>query len=329
MATKSQKTKVGIFLVLCGLLMGGSLYLVSGYYQDEGIHYYLEFDESILGLYEGGMVEYLGVPVGKVRSISVDTATNKPYVQIVINPEKATLHHGVQAKLVLYSFAAGTMAISLTGGDITLGRLPEGSIIPTQPSAITAIASEAQGLMERVEGILGKVETGLEGMESGDLTAVVNKVNGLLDDAGVFLDDTRELVNTANATVGGLRDDARGVIASAEEIMEELKPTIRNLNELMATSNEKVKQLDINAAQTQLNTILENVAEITTKLNETVREVDGITANALHEADNVENDLRMALKQMSEALYSMRMFVEQLQSNPGQLIRGKIVVEDK
>lgn len=328
MATKSQKTKVGIFVVLCLLLMGGSLYLISGTYQDEGQHYWLTFDESILGLYEGTMVEYLGVPVGKVRSISVLPATNKPYVQIVINPAKVTLNHGVQAKLVLYSFAAGTMAISLTGGDPALGRLPENAEIPTQPSAITAISGQAQELMERVENIAASIETGLEGMESGELTAIIDKVNGLLDDAKTFLADTKDLVGTANTTVADLRGDVQKVINNVTEIMEELKPTIKNLNELLVTSNDKVKQLDVNAAQAQLNKVLENVAQMTEKLNKAVSEVDGLTANALHEADNVESDLRSALKQMSEALYSMRIFVEQLQSNPSALIRGRAVPEE-
>jgi hypothetical protein len=52
-------------------------------------------------------------------------------------------------------------------------------------------------------------------------------------------------------------------------------------------------------------------------------EVDNLTANALHEADNVETSLRKALGDMSEALYVMRVFVEQLNANPSALIRGK------
>jgi ABC-type transporter Mla subunit MlaD len=323
LATKSQKTKVGVFMLLCGLLMGGSLYLISGFYQDQGVRYWLEFEDSILGLYEGAMVEYLGVPVGKVHAIRVRPDSNKPQIDISIDSTKVLLHKGVQAKLVMHSIAAGTMAISLTGGDVAQGRLPENSQIPTVPSAITAIAGQLQDVMKRVEGIMGQVETGLEGMESGELTAVIDKVSGLLDDGKVFLADTKELVNSATETVDGVRGDLDQVVDSALEVIEELKPTIKNVNDLVVTSKEKVAELDVDAAQEQLTKVLENVAQLTEKLNVTMGEVDNLTANALHEADNVETSLRKALGDMSEALYVMRVFVEQLNANPSALIRGK------
>jgi ABC-type transporter Mla subunit MlaD len=160
-------------------------------------------------------------------------------------------------------------------------------------------------------------------MESGELTAVIDKVSGLLDDGKVFLADTKELVNSATETVDGVRGDLDQVVDSALEVIEELKPTIKNVNDLVVTSKEKVAELDVDAAQEQLTKVLENVAQLTEKLNVTMGEVDNLTANALHEADNVETSLRKALGDMSEALYVMRVFVEQLNANPSALIRGK------
>ena len=61
--------------------------VITGIYQDPGLNYWLEFNESILGLYEGGMVEYLGVPAGKVREIYV-TDNQYARVNIVIDPVK-------------------------------------------------------------------------------------------------------------------------------------------------------------------------------------------------------------------------------------------------
>ncbi|MFM1920340.1 MAG: hypothetical protein RLZZ303_1974 [Candidatus Hydrogenedentota bacterium] len=323
MATRSQKTKVGIFTVCCLSLMAGSLYLVSGYYQDQGTRYWMQFDDSILGLYEGAMVEYLGVPVGKVRAIRVLPNSSRPYVEISVDSTKLELYKGVEAQLVLYSFAAGTMAISLTGGEPEQGRLLENSQIPTQPSAITAISSQVQDVMGGVTDILEQIEVGLEGMESGDLTELVNKVNGLLDDGKVFLADTRELVDETTGTIEDVRGDLKRVVDSAVEVLDELKPTVKNVNELVVTAQAKVEVLDMDAASAQITRVLENVADLTEKLNTTMSEVDNLTANALHEADNVEHSLRMALNDMSEALYTMRVFVEQLQANPASLIRGK------
>ena len=150
MATRSQKTKVGIFMIGAILLFALSLFFVSGYYGDGGHHYSMQFENTILGLYEGAIVEYLGVTVGKVRNIKVLEDNNLPIVEIALDPAKVTLYKGVEAKLSLYSMAAGTMAISLTGGDPEQGELRPGSRIPTAPSAITAISTQVIDMMDQM-----------------------------------------------------------------------------------------------------------------------------------------------------------------------------------
>ncbi len=71
MATRKQKMKVGVFLATCFIIVAAAVTYLSGLYEDQGKHYWIEFEESVLGLFEGGQVEYLGVPVGKVSDISV------------------------------------------------------------------------------------------------------------------------------------------------------------------------------------------------------------------------------------------------------------------
>ena len=66
MATRRQRVEVAVFLLVCAGIMGGLLYLVAGL-NDSGVEYSVVFDESISGLYEGAFVQYLGVPVGKVK----------------------------------------------------------------------------------------------------------------------------------------------------------------------------------------------------------------------------------------------------------------------
>ena len=54
MASKKVKVKVGIFLIACFTLIGISLAYISGTLRPEGVPYWLEFDASVLGVYEGG-----------------------------------------------------------------------------------------------------------------------------------------------------------------------------------------------------------------------------------------------------------------------------------
>jgi len=99
-ATRKQKMKVGAFLLMCVSLAASGAILISGLNTENGVRYWVEFDESVFGLYEGGMVQYMGVPVGKVENIRV-TPNRRAHVDVVVNPDKVTLNDGVEAQLVL------------------------------------------------------------------------------------------------------------------------------------------------------------------------------------------------------------------------------------
>lgn len=308
--------------------MAVAVYIIAGFYTTSGIHHTIEFNESVLGLYEGASVEYLGVPVGKVNSIRVKTQNNKPNVEITIDPETVQLYRGVQAQMVLYSLAAGTMAISLTGGDPALGPLPPNSQIPPKKSTIAAISSRMETIMETITSIADSVDSGLAGMGEGDLKQVIDNVNGVLEEAKVFISDGHEVVGTANDTVNDLKGDADRVVDELLALSDEVKPLIRNMNDLVVTANTKVSEFDVDATSKNLDRVLQNIGDLSEKLNQTVERMDGMTANVLHETDNIEYSLRTSLSGMNEALETMRLFVEELSRDPSALIRGKGVVKE-
>ncbi len=53
MATRKQKFQVFVFLIVCLALVGLIIYIVSGMYSTTKLKYWVEFDESVLGIYEG------------------------------------------------------------------------------------------------------------------------------------------------------------------------------------------------------------------------------------------------------------------------------------
>jgi phospholipid/cholesterol/gamma-HCH transport system substrate-binding protein len=308
--------------------MAVAVYIISGYYGKAGVNHWIEFDESVLGLYEGAIVEYLGVPVGKVNSIRVTPQTNRPHVEVTIDPETVQLYKGVQAQMVLYSLAAGTMAISLTGGEPELGPLPPNSQIPTRTSTFAAISGRMETIMETITSIADAVDTGLAGMQEGDLKAVIDNANGVLEEAKTFIADGRSVVDTANQAVSSVQTDANRVVDELMTISEEMKPLIRNMDELVVTANGKLQEFDVQRTTENLDRVLENIGDLSERLNSTVEQLDDMTANVLHEADNIEYTLRNALSGMSDALDTMRLFVEQIARDPSSIIRGKGEVKE-
>jgi len=322
-ATPKQKTKVGVFLITCFTIMVVGITVISGYYEDPGDQYWLEFDESILGLYEGGMVEYLGVPVGRVREIYV-TPNQKAHVSLALDPTKVTLHPGVEAQLVLYSFAAGTMAISLRGGDPNLPSLTPGSEIPARPSTITAISSQVEDIMENMAIVVGAVKDGLDGLEEGELAALIDHANKLLGESHLMVEDGRTLVNNINQTIG----DVRGDVAAFTNLSVDIKELANEVKLLITTTTGKIDQLDIGQTERNAQELMNSINELTQRLNRTVDNFDDMSSNVLHEVDNVEYTLRTSLQELNEVFGSMRMLLEELRTDPASLIRGRGTVRE-
>jgi phospholipid/cholesterol/gamma-HCH transport system substrate-binding protein len=326
-ATKKQKAKVGFFLLVClSIIIGGGI-LLSGLMREPGMYYWMEFEDSILGLGEGGLVEYKGVPIGRVRSIYVQE-NNNARVDIAINPEKVSLQEGVEAQLVLYSFAAGTMAISLTGGEPDAAILPPGSQIPAKSSAFATISSQISELMEQLSVIFTKIDTGFEGMEDGDLTAIVKNFNVLLEDGKGFMGETNDLVVEAKNTLVMLRDDAENVMVEFQDLSKDIRGLTTDVKRLVTTTTAKVGDLNVGQTQEQVNRVLENLSQLTERLNQTAAQFDDLSANAIHEASNIEYTVRQSLEEVNEAFQSVNALMRELQRDPSAVLRGKTIIKD-
>jgi phospholipid/cholesterol/gamma-HCH transport system substrate-binding protein len=322
MATRTQKTKVGAFLIICLFMILGMFAYLSEYYEDPGLQYTIEFKESIQGLYDGAIVTYLGVNVGKVRTISV-TAANTAIVNVIIDPNKVTLFEGVEAQLVIYSFASGTMAVSLTGSEVPGKPLPEGSRIPTKQATLTAVSEQIEDMMENLNTISDQVRSGLVGMEEGDLNKILEKVDVALENANVMLEDGKSITGDVREVVAKVSDQVNDVIEEFRGLSGDLRTLSRDADSFVVTAQAKLEQFDVDATQASLNEVLENVAAITKKIDATVAQLDTMTASAFHEADNVEYSLRTTLTEVNETFTSLQRLVEQLKQDPSSLVRGK------
>ena len=315
MATRAQKAKVGLFMIICSALIVVGLFLVSGRKLEERRPYWMEFEESVLGLSDGAIVEYLGVPVGYVENIYV-TPEGRPHVDIMVSTEKVQLHQGVTGKTVMFSLATGILYISLRGGDPRLPVLPPNSQITAEPSFVSALGSRAEVIFEDFSEVIGKVRAGLEGMEEGELHDIVEDVKGILADAHEFLDETTKAVQS-------VKEQVDTGVGKFNELVENMQEVAASIKETSDTIREKVASIKVGDAKQKLEDVLDSVNELAGHLGETIKTLDTVSRSALHEVDNVEYGLREALRTATETLESIRTLAESLEEDPGQLLRGK------
>ncbi len=321
MATKKQKFKVSIFLIVCISFMTMATLVITGIYRDPGVYYWLEFEESILGLNDGGLVEYLGVPVGRVHEIFV-TDNQRAHVGVVIDPDIVTLHEGVEGQLVIYSIAAGTMAVSLSGGDPEQPKLGGNSQIPTKPSTIEAFSAQLTTILEEVTEITNHITGQLSHLDETAISDIVHHARDLLARGDGFVDDTSVLVQEATEAVKDARRHADNLVAAIEDHSNDLKQLTGKLEKLIDVTIERAEALDVQQIQQQFSDLLDQVTAVAEQVDETVANMDVIATDVIHQADNVEFTLRRTMLEMRDAFDSIRVLVDNLRDDPSSLLRG-------
>lgn len=318
MATRAQKTKVGVFLILSATVIIGCLLLVAGFQKGGKQRYSIIFDKTVLGLYKGGLVQYLGVPVGLVDDIYVGNDGNA-YVEILIDPKKITLHHGVEASLEFYSFATGTMCVALKGGDPVAEPLPPGSLIPAGASLIESFSSQAADLMSTFNKIAEKIDAGLKDMPEGKLTEVVDQVKPFIDDARAFITDARDTLKTVQDDLHGAVEDARPGIKKFSELADNASKLSKTANDTLGDLRAKVEPVDLEKLQARLLALSDQLEDTTKKIND-------MTTSVPYTVDNVQHALLDTTAKLNETLEAFRQLAETLNQNP--YVRGAATPKD-
>lgn len=323
MATRMQKMKVGAFLIMCVSLSVSGIILITGLYQERGIPYSIEFDESVLGLYEGGIVQYLGVPVGKVMNIWV-TPNKRAHVDIKVNPEKVTLREGVEGQLVLYSLATGTMCVELSKGEPDAKPLLPGADIPARRSLITAISTRMESIIEDLAAMADRFSAATVGLKERAFTDVVEQVHSVLNDGKQFVQNSSGLVDEAKKTVGNLQ----GPIDDFSALCKDIRKLSKDVDQLVGNIKGKVNTLQVGELQGNLNKLLENLNGVSDQLKKTLAHFEGLSNNAIHEVDNVQYSVKSSLDEITKSFEDLRGLIEQLKEDPSAIVRGKARVKE-
>ena len=312
MATRAQRTKVGIFLAVCAVLIVGGLLLVAGVRRGARLQYTVVFDKTVLGLYKGGTVQYLGVPVGIVDDIYVGD-DGKAYVDLLIDPKKVTLRDGTEASLEFYSFATGTMCVALKGGDPKGKPIPPGSTIPTGSSLIDSFSTQATNLMSTFTKIAEKIDASMKDLPEGKVTEIVDQIKPFIDDTRAFITDARDALKTLQDDVHGAIDDARPGIKKFKDLAESATKMSNTANDTLADLRTKMKPVDLDKIQSKL-------IALSDQLEETVKKINGMTTSVPYTVDNVSHALMETTAKLNETLESFRQLADTLNQNP--YVRG-------
>ncbi|MFH1529711.1 MAG: MlaD family protein [Pseudomonadota bacterium] len=257
MVTRSQKIRLGVFVVVASaLLAGGVVVLLGSSLGKQTDIYTTRFEESVSGLEIGAPVKYHGVRVGTVDGIKI----NPDDVSEVI--VSLSLGHGTPIKtdsqVVLNTMGiTGLKFLEIMGGTDDSGFLKPGDEIPSDTSLISRLSGKADVIAEKIELL----------------------VNNLVDVTG---ETEREQLKKVLADVQETMASVRRIIAENEvgvsQAVKDLSVTAENLRILTTDGRESLAIIDT-SVESMGDGILVLTDELTAVLQEQNANLSLLLAN--------------------------------------------------
>lgn len=299
METKVNYVLVGLFALLLSVAMiAGVLWLSAGkQYRAEYDTYVAFMNESVSGLNLNAPVKYRGVEVGQINLITLDKE----------NPEQVRLEFAIERGIpikqdtiaVLKSQGlTGIAYIELSGGSST------SPLLEPKKSAPYPVIKTGPSLM-------GRLDTALSTLLN-NLNTTTENLNALLDE------DNRKVLKHTLADVSVL---SRTLAAHKADIDKSLTNT--------SLTMENVAQVSV-----QLPQLIEKIGRTTESIEKMGKEMSRASAGVRTTLDDVGPDVRRfandglpelerMMVSMRELMVSLQRLSEQVEQNPGVLLRGK------
>lgn len=324
MSHSSNKTAIGIFTVVFGVLLVASIIFFGKFsFNRDKTQFVIYFSDSLNGLDVGSAVKFKGVKVGSVKRIrmqldgsraedlsvpvviEVDHAnTSTPSENLTGEKLDAAILQGLRARLQLTSVVTGLLYVDLDfmpGTPIILHREAEAFGIPEIPT----VPSNTSQMMKAVSTILQDLSNAKFSELSAQLKQTAERINrGLAEIEFKKINDN--VVRLTDSAAGLLEDpELKSAIANTNRL-------IRNIDELSAGI---AAQIDPAARE-----VKRSLAELRSTLSEINLAVQNFRALVSPRQGSVGQEFGETLVQINDAARAVRALAEffQVQISAGE-----------
>jgi phospholipid/cholesterol/gamma-HCH transport system substrate-binding protein len=327
MEANRERTLVGLFVLIAGGLLFGTLLELSGGLGNPTVSHRTYF-KFAGGVQPGAPVRFGGLAVGKVTRVRVDPA-NSTRIEIAIAVNK-------DAPLKTDSVAKITALGPLTDNYIEVSTGSEGAALAPPGSVLQSM--EAFGLPQLSDAAQTMVP---------DLQKALQKLNQNLDGLQVTIARANDLLNDGNRT--NIASSLSGIAQTVAEARPKVSDSLNNLNGMLTDARPKVSASLTNVQQltVKLDPVLDELKTATARANETLAQVDAVllenrpdiraSITGLHETvakstvllnqfgqmlDQNSDNIDDLLENMRMTAENLRALTETVARSPASLIRG-------
>lgn len=290
---------VGAFILLVvAMAIGFVLWYTDANDGREYGRYEIYFTGSVSGLDRGSPVRFLGVDVGRVRRLDIDSS-NATRVRVVVEVDQAApISAATRASLGLQG-VTGLLYVNLKeASDVDRSApLAQG----TQYPVIEAVESDFDAFLASLPELMGRANTLLERIQR-----VVSDEN---------------LAGIAE-TIKGMRDTMQIMPQTAKDVQQlvaELRSTVAEIH----GASESLRGMT-NDARPEVQTALARMNEIATNLADASKRIDTFTQKSETQLGNFTEqglfELERLMRETRQAAREFRDLSRSLQENPSQIL---------
>src|SRR6266496_18477 len=287
MESKREQAMVGIFVLIAGAVLVGTIFALTGAFGGSATTYRAYFPFAG-GLEPGATVRYAGGPkVGRVEKLQLDSKDSSR-IEITFSV-KSGLPVKTDSRVKIMSLSPlGDNHLEIVPGSEKAALAATGAILPSDPyvdfNALTAkineIAPQAQQLLKTLND------------RATELKVTVDRVNDLIN--------PRNRANLAG-TLAETRAQVKTTVQNLNSASQNLSPLLQDLRKTAAQANEALNHVDsligenradVRQAVVDLRRSLATVTDLTARLDQTLdvnsENIDELLENLRHVSENLK-----------------------------------------
>ncbi len=342
MSTRSQKIRLGVFLILALLLFIGSVGTLAGIKMfNPRDRYYIAFKTSVSGLEVGSTVKMKGVRVGQVEKVNIGKDVESVLVTLAMDPGTPIT---VDTEAVMTAIGiTGLQFIELTGGSAKSERVKPNtpkSFVKAGDSILNTLTGKATSIALKMEGLLNNLLALTTEENRVKVRSILKNTDGLIvstkevvdtnkkkiDRIFVSLDRATRAAEKAARTLNGViqenNDDLRDTLQASARAARSIDRTVqalrpqKTLNAITGAARSAKKRLDdpkLDETIKALNMTAKRLSTLSSDLSKVVRQRD--------------RQLDTMLRDLNRASEYAKQFARSIRERPSLLLRGEALKE--
>jgi len=253
MSDQRKAFKVGIFTFVTGALLAMVLVVFGGLrfwkHQDR---YYIDFNESVMGLSEGTQVFFNGIKVGSVGEIKLDPDDPKS-VRVGIDVNRGTPIHADTVAMLNMAGITGLKVIDLQGGTMKAASLPPGAHIIVGQGVLDKLSKQAERLADQT----GEMVTRAKQIMDGANQIIVN-LNGVVSDVHTVVSNVQAVTDPKQ--LGSVIDATKQTALNLQKASSDVSSMVAENRAAMKSTLGSITQASDNAnmVTTDVRTLIRN-----------------------------------------------------------------------